>query len=146
MLKKTLLSLFFFSFFFVIAHAEESNSFITTTPAVASDRRLKKDSKPFTDGLNVITKLNPIHYYYNGKGGTPKDMAGIGLVAQDIKDIAPYTISTYKAKLNPQDKEETTLFNFNSGPLTFVLINAIKEQQQEIESLKTEIAGLKGKR
>lgn len=86
---------------------------------------MKKDIRPFTDGLSVINKLNPIYYRYNGKGGTHGDMPGIGigLIAQDVKDIAPYTISTYKAKLNLQDKEEATIFTFNSAPLTFVLIN-----------------------
>ena len=104
-----------------------------------SDRRLKKDIIPFTDGLGVITKINPVRYRLNGKAGTPKDTEGISVIAQDIKDIAPYTVSTYKAKLEIEDEEETELYNFDSSPLTFVMINAIKQLKQENEKLRKRI-------
>jgi len=111
----------------------------SNTWAVVSDRRLKKDIIPFTDGLDVITKINPVRYRLNGKAGTPKDTEGISVIAQDIKDIAPYTVSTYKAKLETEDEEETELYNFDSSPLTFVMINAIKQLKQENEKLRKRI-------
>jgi len=106
---------------------------------VPSDRRLKKDIIPFTDGLDVITKINPVRYRLNGKAGTPKDTEGISVIAQDIKDIAPYTVSTYKAKLETEDEEKTELYNFDSSPLTFVMINAIKQLKRENEKLRKRI-------
>lgn len=73
----------------------------------------------------------------------PKDEEGIGIIANYAKGTVPCCISTYKAKLEPTDTEETQLYDFDSGPLTFVLINAVKEQQGEIEALKAEIRRLK---
>ena len=106
---------------------------------IVSDKRLKKDIEPFNDGLNVLMKINPVKYRLNGKAGTPKDKEGISVIAQKMKDIAPYTVNSYNAKLEPTDKEETELLNFDSSPLTFVLINAIKEQQKQIDNLNSEL-------
>ncbi len=110
---------------------------------VVSDIRLKEDIKPFTDGLNVINQLNPITYKLNGKAGLTKGETGISIIANDVKDIIPYAVSTYKAKLEPTDVQETELYDFDSSPLTFVTINAIKEQQKQIEDLKAELEELK---
>ncbi len=110
---------------------------------VVSDERLKKDIEPFTDGLNVITKINPVSYKLNGKAGTPENAEGISIIAQDIQEIAPYTVSSYMAKLEETDTIDTELYDFDSSSLTFVLINAVKEQQEQIELLQEEIALLK---
>ena len=113
------------------------------TWSTSSDARVKKDIVSFTDGLDVLNKIRPIKYKYNGKGGTPLDSEGIGVIAQEIKEVAPYTIKTYKAKLEPTDTEDTELLSFDSSALTFVMINAIKEQQAQIDALKAEIEKLK---
>ena len=105
---------------------------------IASDIRVKEDIEPFTDGLNVIDQLNPITYKLNGKAGFTKGQAGISIIANDVKDIIPYSVSTYKAKLEPTDAEETELYDFNSSPLTFVTINAIKELNNKIKVLESE--------
>ncbi len=115
----------------------------SNTWTVVSDKRLKKDIEAFTDGLNVLLKIHPVKYKLNGKAGTPNNQEGISIIAQEIKDIAPYTIKSYKAKLEPTDKEETELLNFDSSPLTFILINAVKEQQKQIDILKSELNTLK---
>ncbi len=109
---------------------------------IPSDIRVKKNIRPFTDGFGVIEKINPVSYKLNGKAGLPPDQPGIGVVAQDIKDVAPYTIKTWKAKLEPTDSEETELYDFDANALTYVLINAVKEQQKQIEDLKAQIIEL----
>jgi|GEM_PF-1518290 len=123
----------------------------TNTWTVASDAKLKTDIKPFTDGLSTILGINPVWYKYNGKGGfVANGKDNIGVIAQDIQKIAPYTVSNYYDKLNVADATTTELLNFNSGALTFTTINAIKElnnkienQQKQIEELKTENKTLK---
>ena len=105
---------------------------------IASDIRVKEDIEPFTDGLNVINQLNPITYKLNGKAGFTKGQAGISLIANDVKDIIPYAVSTYKAELEPTDAEETELYDFDSSPLTFVTINAIKELNNKVKVLESE--------
>lgn len=115
----------------------------TNTWTIASDARIKTGIRPFNDSLSVIDKINPVWYRYNGKGGFEADGKDyIGVVAQDIEKVAPYTVNNYKAKLNANDTNDTELMNFNSHALTFVLINAVKEQQREIELLKSRVAAL----
>jgi len=118
----------------------------TNTWTIASDARIKTDIRPFTDGLSVIEGINPVWYQYNGLGGFKADgKDNIGVVAQDIQKVAPYTVNTYSAKLNPNDTNETELLNFNSHALTFVLINSVKEQQKQIDQLHMENQELKNK-
>jgi hypothetical protein len=119
----------------------------SNTWTVVSDERLKKDITPFNDGLDVIRQINPINYKLNGLGRTPADAAGIGVIAQQIKEVAPYTIKSFWAKLHPEDAEKTELYSFDSSALTFVTINAIKELDEQtttdISSLKDEVSLIK---
>ena len=115
----------------------------TNTWTISSDSRIKTNIQSYTKGLEVIKKINPVSYDYNGKAGFDPTKGGIGIIAQDIKDILPESISSYHKKLNPEDENETELYNFNSHALTYVLINAVKEQQKQIENLQTQINKLK---
>lgn len=108
----------------------------TNTWTISSDARLKKDISEFTDGLEVINGIRPVKYMYNGLAGTPTNKENIGIIAQEIKKVAPYTVGTFKAKLNESDAEETELLDFNSHALTFVLINAVQELDERTKDLK----------
>jgi flagellar hook assembly protein FlgD len=108
----------------------------TNTWTIASDSRVKENITPYTKGLSAIMAINPINYDYNGKAGFSVIKNNIGVIAQDVLEILPESVSTYQAKLNEDDLEDTELYNFNSHALTYVLINAIKEQQAQIEELK----------
>jgi hypothetical protein len=104
----------------------------TNTWTIASDERLKKDITTFNDGLDVLLKINPVKYKYNGLAGMPTDGENIGILAQEIQKIAPYTVGVFKYSVgNLGDrngaKNETEYLSFNSHALTFVTINAIKE-------------------
>jgi hypothetical protein len=108
----------------------------TNTWTIASDSRVKENITPYTKGLSAIMAINPVNYDYNGKAGFSVIKNNIGVIAQDVLEILPESVSTYQAKLNEDDLEDTELYNFNSHALTYVLINAIKEQQAQIEELK----------
>ena len=115
----------------------------TNTWTISSDSRIKTNVRSYTKGLETIKQINPVSYDYNGKAGFDPTKGGIGIIAQDIKDILPESISSYYKKLNPEDENETELYNFNSHALTYVLINAIKDQQKQIEDLQNQINQLK---
>jgi hypothetical protein len=108
---------------------------------VASDRRLKQDIRPYTDGLAKLLQLNPVWYRYNGQAGLPTDKDYVGVIAQEAQAVAPYTVSAYRAKLHPQDAEETELLHFDSGALTFMTINAVRELHATVEGLRGTDAG-----
>ena len=101
-----------------------------------SDSRVKENIKPYVKGLTEILLVNPVNYGYNGLANTLKGIEYTGVIAQEIKDIFPETVNTYKAKLNEEDVEKTELYSFNSTALTFALINAVKELKAEIDLLK----------
>lgn len=103
---------------------------------IASDLRIKENITPYAKGLKELMLINPINYDYNGLGGFKKGKGGVGIIAQEILNILPDSVSSVKGKLNEGDKEETDILNFNGHELTYVLINAIKEQQAQIEELK----------
>jgi hypothetical protein len=103
---------------------------------IASDERIKENITPYTKGLTDLLKINPVNYDYNGLGGFKKGKGGVGIIAQEIINILPDSVSSIKAKLNEDDKDEIDILNFNGHELTYVLINAIKELKAEIELLK----------
>lgn len=106
-----------------------------------SDRRLKTDISNFTDGLSSIMKIRPVNYRYNGKMGLPTNENFVGVIAQEVQEIAPYMIKP----LNPSAKVgEEKYLAVNNGAMTYMLINAVQEQQQIIEAQQAEIDALNG--
>jgi hypothetical protein len=71
-----------------------------TSWSTTSDIRLKKDVKPFNDGLEQLRQINPVRFHYNGKLNLDSTKEKIGVIAQEIQKIAPYTIEegTYISK------------------------------------------------
>ncbi|WP_121488093.1 tail fiber domain-containing protein [Chryseobacterium sp. 7] len=106
-----------------------------------SDRRVKKDIEKFEDGLNVINQLKPVTYRYNEKSGyQDQNKKYVGFIAQDVEKVAPYMVNIIddSAKSGLKDKRE-----FDESALTKILVNAVQQQQQEINLLKKEISELK---
>lgn len=115
----------------------------TNTWTIASDSRLKENVQNYTKGLDKILAIRPVTYDYNGKAGFSKITGNIGVIAQEIQSVVPEGVSTFSAKLNPTDTQDTTLYNFNSHALTYILINAVKELNQKIIALEAEVQSLK---
>ena len=104
-----------------------------------SDRRLKKDIKSFTGGLNIITKINPVTYKYNEYNeGTGK--TDIGILAQELEntDIGPFTVvkTTPHDYLRNNGYPHDSVYLFNESGLIYALINSVKELSAQIDSLK----------
>lgn len=115
-----------------------SNVWTTT-----SDARLKTNVHPYQDGLKELMKINPVWFTYTGEANMPKE-TGVGVIAQDLQIIAPYMIKEWIYKSNA-DAPGTSYLGVDNGPMTYMLINAVKEQQQQIEELENEIIELKQK-
>jgi hypothetical protein len=105
-----------------------------------SDLTLKTGVEPYTDSLAQVLKINPIRYYFKEEAGLGAKKH-IGIAAQELKEIAPSIVGT--CKLKPDSKEE--YLTIDSGAMTYMLINAVKELNAEIETLKTELKTLKDK-
>ena len=101
---------------------------------VSSDRRLKTNIRNTHYGLKQIMNLQPVSWNWidKSKGATPQ----LGLIAQDVRKTMPEIVS---------GNEQTGTLSINYTELIPVLINAIKEQQQQIELLTKEVNLLKRK-
>ncbi len=100
--------------------------------SVFSDKRIKTISGDFTDGLNVIRQIQPVNFMYKDNAPYKSDDQQIGIVAQDLEKIAPYMV-TKQIYQQFNDLREV-----NNQAYVFLLINAVKEQQLQIESQQRE--------
>lgn len=100
---------------------------------VVSDENYKTNIEPFEDGLSVIRQINPISYRYTGELGLPSDEDFIGVTAQQMQDIAPYTVGTIE--LADVDGSVHQLLSYNGAALKYVIINALKELEERNDSL-----------
>ena len=104
-----------------------------------SDRRVKKDVTAYRAGLAEIEKVRPVRFKYNGLGGTEgaTDQENVGVIAQEVEQIAPYMVSSQKKKLRATDKTETDIKMVDPNAFTYMLVNAVQElSQQNKEMLK----------
>lgn len=101
-----------------------------------SDERLKQNIAPFTDGLNVINQINPVQFEYKANAPFGSSQTQIGIVAQELEKIAPYMVQQ-TAEGSIQDMRWV-----NHQAYIFLLINAIKEQQQQLQEANKKIAAM----
>lgn len=94
-----------------------------------SDARMKENVLPYTDGLSMLLKINPVKYHYNRLSGYDTKPEYIGVMAQDIQSIVPYMVGSFQ-------KNGVNYYHVDNSPMTYMLINAVKEQQQQIEELR----------
>jgi hypothetical protein len=122
-------------------HLSTDNAAKLTTSSwtIASDERIKTNIQPYAKGLAEILQVDPISYDYNGKGGIPAGPGGVSIIAQDLQPVFPECVGTFRAKLNPEDAEESELYNYNGHAITFALINAIKELNAKVEALEAQL-------
>jgi len=105
--------------------------------AVFSDERLKNIHGHFIPGLNAIMRLQPVRYEYKPDNalGIMSEGEHIGFSAQQVQRIIPEAVST-------NDKGYLLV---NNDPIIWTMLNAIKEQQAQIEKLRRTNATLSGR-
>ena len=111
--------------------------------ATFSDRRVKKDIRPYTRGLNEIKQINPVWYKYNELSGykdTENDY--VGIIAQEIEHVLPNTVSEFDDSNNSGISYKK---QFNGSEVMWTLVNAVKELTQKIETLEACIKELEKK-
>lgn len=111
---------------------------------VVSDERVKKNIVSYDKGLSEILQVQPKSYVFNGKANTIEGLESIGVLAQEIKEVFPETVGTANKRLNPDDEHETELYAVDISPVTYALINAVKELNAKIETLESRIQTLEG--
>ncbi|MEP7258183.1 MAG: tail fiber domain-containing protein [Flavitalea sp.] len=98
-----------------------------------SDARLKTNIQALNYGLKEVMAMRPVRYNWISN---PQEAAKIGLIAQEVRALVPEVVIGDERKEN---------LGMNYAELIPVLINAIQEQQSEIDAIEKNIAGLKKK-
>ena len=100
-----------------------------------SDERLKNIKGHYTSGLSAVMRLQPLRFEYKPDNalGLKPDGEHIGFRAQALQKVIPEAVT----------KNAAGYLMVNGDPILWTMLNAIKEQQKEIESLKQEVHRLR---
>jgi hypothetical protein len=110
---------------------------VIAASTTVSDKRLKDNVEIIPNALDKIKELRGVSFDWN-KGGR-KGQRDIGLIAQEVEKVLPELVREKKMALI-DDKEYLTV---DYDKMVAVLVEAVKEQQVQIEELKEDIKELK---
>jgi len=105
------------------------NSTFNTIATCSSSLRYKEKLAPYSFGLALINRLHPITFSWKSNGARD-----LGLSAEDVAEVEPLLVTH-------NDKGEIEGVKYDR--LNVVLINSIKEQQQQIEKQQQQLEELK---
>jgi hypothetical protein len=105
-----------------------SGSITATSFIYSSDRTLKDNIKVLDNSLEKIKNLEGVSFTWKDNGKEE-----IGLIAQDVEVVVPELVVT----------NEDGLKAVKYGNIVALLIEAVKEQQLEIDELRQELNSLK---
>src|ERR1051326_2040678 len=99
-----------------------------------SDERPKNIKGRFNTGLRAVMQLQPLRYEYKRDNalGLKSEGDHIGFGAQALQKVIPEAVT----------KNASGYLMVNNDPILWTMLNAIKEQQQEIAQLKGQIQKL----
>ncbi len=105
-----------------------------------SDKRFKDDIVTIDSALDKIKKLRGVEYTWNT--GSRKGKRDLGLIAQEVEEVLPEIVHEHEMPLM-QDAEEGEVYKtVDYEKMVGVLIEAMKDQQKQIEELKSRLDGL----
>jgi hypothetical protein len=93
----------------------------------SSSVRYKNNIHPFIPGLNLIKRLRPVSFKWKSDGSLD-----FGLVAEEIAELEPLLVSRNR---------DGAIEGVKYDRVGVVLVNAVQEQQQQIDKQKKEIQG-----
>lgn len=116
-------------------HAD--GNIIAYSTTTSSDERLKKDIQKIDGALDKVKELSGYTFKFK-----KNDIASGGVIAQEVEKVFPVAVEdTDSDVLYEKDKVFKTV-NYNA--LHGLLIEAIKEQQAQIDDLKSQIKTFMG--
>jgi hypothetical protein len=98
--------------------------------SIFSDERLKNIRGRFTPGLKAVMQLQPVRYQYkpNNALNIKSEGESVGFSAQAVQKIIPEAVI----------KDNKGYLLVNNDPIMWTMLNAIKEQQKEIKTLRAQ--------
>ena len=109
----------------------------TNTWIIASDARLKRDIRPYLKGLDILEQVRPVYFRYTGEAGMPTAKEYVGVLAQDIQQIAPDMVGTWY--YTDSAGHSVPYLSYDGNSMTYMLINSVKELRATIDKLNHRI-------
>ena len=103
----------------------------TGTWATVSDRRLKEEIQPLQTPLDTVMRLQGVSFRWKDKSKGEK--RHFGFISQDVEEVIPEWVWIDSNGYKWLEREGSDA----------LLVEAIKEQQQQIEQLRREVAELR---
>jgi hypothetical protein len=106
--------------------------------AGTSDRRFKTNIRPVDNALAKVKALQGVYFNWNQKEFPEKEFGSqdeLGFIAQEVEKIVPEIVVKEKSK------EEYRSVKYDK--LVALLVEAIKEQQKQIEGLRNQVKRIK---
>lgn len=103
-----------------------------------SDERLKDDIEPIEGALERVGKLQGVEYTRKSTGERE-----IGFIAQDVIQQEPTLVDVVDTSTDHTDEAFSDLHVMKYQNTTALLLEAIKEQQTQIEEMRAELEELK---
>jgi hypothetical protein len=97
-----------------------------------SDERLKENIVGIDGALDKVSQLNGYTFTYKADG-----KVSAGVIAQEVEKVLPEAVCEKELPLKANDGKEYKVVNYDA--LHGLLIEAIKEQQAQIDELKAKI-------
>ena len=114
------------------AHFDKDVIAFSTTP---SDIRLKENFEKIENGLEVITQLEGNTFNWK----KDNERLSAGFKAQEVEKILPHLVDEKKLPLKSDDDKEYKTLRYEE--IIPYLVEAIKEQQQQINKLEEKLNG-----
>jgi hypothetical protein len=102
--------------------------------AGTSDSRFKTNIRPVTHALDKVKALQGVYFNWNQKAFPEKEFGAqdqLGFIAQEVEKIVPEIV------LKDKTKEEYRSVKYDK--LVALLVEAVKEQQKQIEKLQLKV-------
>ena len=101
-----------------------------------SDIRIKKDVADLTDGLNIVNKLKPRTFKFNGKHTMAVDDGETyyGFVADEVLSVASQYVELTTDNIDGEKLDDVK--TISTGKMIPMLVNAVKELSAEVTALK----------
>jgi hypothetical protein len=100
--------------------------FATDNVTAFSDKRVKDNVTPIKNALFIVQNLDGVRYTRND---SDTDKQYIGFIAQDVLEVLPEVV----------EGSEEHGYGISYGNITALLVQAIKEQQKQIDELKSQL-------
>ena len=107
---------------FLMSGGYTGNFTATGDVTAYSDKRLKRNIETITNAVDTVSKLRGVNFEKDGRHST-------GVIAQEVEEVLPQVVHT-----DPDGMKSVAY-----GNIVGILIEAIKEQQKEIEELKKKL-------